>query len=641
MTRAKRVALAAGVLAGIFFLILGAGLVALKRAADPERLRGIAEKELSAALGQRVAISSLDFELLPTPRLAARGIHVGPPGAVPPLALDRLVVFPELRPLLSRRLVITRLDLIGLDVALTRDRSGKWLLPVSPPPAKPAGEGTAPAPQIRQIGLEKSKLTFRDETLTSPKGQPLQFVLQEVAGSWSAPTGRGSAKLAGKIAGGGTVELAFSREGGVRIAATMKACPAVTLRPLLWSTARLAPSAGVVDLTAQAQGPDLKSLTTDLDARLEQIVSAGFGAASSAFTPPAVSARITVRMEQKGGVTTISSLKASLPHTTLGGAGRVDDSGARLDLAVPSLDPRDMVTFMGLLGVAPVPGLSVEGKNSLSLKLNVPAGAAPMVAKGELRSEKVRLSTLAIKNVVSPFRFTRGVLTLDPLTFDAYEGRERGAVTLDLNRTPAAYSVQTSLEGLDVNKALSANTSARDVLLGTAQISAQVQGAGFEAGALKRNLAGQADFVVRDGTVRNLPLLATINRALKITGGDSKDTKFDKLKGHLDIGGGVAHATQLVLKAGEMRVVAQGDLRFDLTLDLKGLATFSESKSKELFGMAGELRRFKNDQGLLELPITVTGPVASPKVAVDLTGTLKKRLRDELKDQLLKQLLGD
>jgi uncharacterized protein involved in outer membrane biogenesis len=641
VTRKKRIAVAASILAGLLLAAVVTGIVLLRRAADPERLRSLAEKELSAALGQRVAISYLEFQILPTPRLTAKGIHVGPAGAPAPLSLDRLVVLPEVRPLFSRQLVIRRLDLVGLNVSMTHARSGKWLLPVSPPASGPPESGASARTQIRQIGLENGTLAVRDETLTSSQGQPLQIVLREVSGSWSAPAGAGTAKLAGKIQGGGSVELTFSRVGGVTIAGTAKDCPAATLRPLLWSTARLSPSSGRVDLTAEASGPDMKNLTTTVDARLDQFVSPGFGAASSAFAPPAVNARIAATIVQRGGVARISSLKAALPHTTASGAGTVDDSGTRLDLALPSLDPRDLEALLGLLGVAPVPGLSIEGRNSVSLKINVPAGSSPIVAKGEARSEKVKLSTLAVKSVVAPFRFSRGVLTLDPLVFEAYDGKVRGSVTLDLNRSPSAYTVETEVQGLDVNKALSANTSAKDFLLGTAQLSAQVQGAGFEAGALKRNLSGQADFLIRDGAVRNLPLLATINRALKITGGDSKDTKFEKLRGHLDIGSGVARATQLVLKAGEMRVVAQGDLRFDLTVDLKGLATFSEAKSKELFAAAGELRRFKNDQGLLELPLTVTGPIASPKVSVDLAGTLKKQLERDLKDQLLKQLLGE
>ena len=66
-----------------------------------------------------------------------------------------------------------------------------------------------------------------------------------------------------------------------------------------------------------------------------------------------------------------------------------------------------------------------------------------------------------------------------------------------------------------------------------------------------------------NGVIRNFPLLATLNRALRITGGNDTDTRFERLSATLDLNGGVMRTRNASLRAGELTALAAGALGFD------------------------------------------------------------------------------
>lgn len=348
---------------------------------------------------------------------------------------------------------------------------------------------------------------------------------------------------------------------------------------------------------------------------------------------------ISGSLSTSGGTVRVEGLEGRFTKTDVEGSAEISDDATTLRFSSPSLNTADLPQVMALMGAAPIEGLAVSGKAPLEVELKIPAGDSPISASGSFSAAELRLGTMAVQRFEAPFQLQKGVVTLKPLTFTAYRGMETGTVTLFITRTPLGYSVKTALDGLDVNAALSANTSAKDLLLGTGNVSGIVRGAGFDAGALKSRLTGEADVAVVDGVVKGVPLLAKINQALHITGGDSKDTQFESLTGHFVLGGGKAHTEDLVLKAGEMSLLAKGDVNFDLTLDFKGRAVFTPAKTAAIVHSLSDLKRFVNDRGELELPLTVKGPVSSPSINIDLTAAVKEGLKGELKNQLQK-LLG-
>ncbi|MEJ2368203.1 MAG: AsmA-like C-terminal region-containing protein, partial [Acidobacteriota bacterium] len=142
------------------------------------------------------------------------------------------------------------------------------------------------------------------------------------------------------------------------------------------------------------------------------------------------------------------------------------------------------------------------------------------------------------------------------------------------------------------------------------------------------------------GVIKNFPLLATVNRVLKVTGGSGKDTQFDSLTGDFKIAGGKAHSDNINLKAGEMTVHGAGDIGFNLILDIKGRIVFSPEKTQELVHSVGELSSLVNQKGRLVLPLVISGSVDNPSINIDIKDLLKKKLQKDLKDKLLQKLFG-
>lgn len=342
-----------------------------------------------------------------------------------------------------------------------------------------------------------------------------------------------------------------------------------------------------------------------------------------------------------GGVE-VHELRARFSKTELTGSASISSEMTSLRLFSPSIASADLPQIFAFLGAAPIEGLSISGAAPFRMEVAIPQKGS-LSASGEFDAATLRLGTMEVTELKTPFRVEKDTATLAPLTFTAYKGRQKGSVALAFAREPMGYSVTTSLEGLDMNQALSANTSAKDVLLGTGKVHASVKGAGFDTGALKSRLGGNADVAIRDGVIKNLPLLAKINQALKITAGDKKDTRFDSLDGSFAIGAGKAHTENLIMRAGELSLEAKGDILFDLTLAFKGTARFTPAKTAEFLHSLSDLKRLVNDRGELEIPLTVSGPASSPAVNVDLSAVLKKAVKEELKQQLgdqLKKLFG-
>ena len=142
-------------------------------------------------------------------------------------------------------------------------------------------------------------------------------------------------------------------------------------------------------------------------------------------------------------------------------------------------------------------------------------------------------------------------------------------------------------------------------------------------------MQGRARVVVSDGIVHQFPLLAAINSALRLSEGDLRDTRFERLSATLAIANGRATTGDLVLEASEVRVVTAGTIGFDRTLDLRGQATLSAERTAAVVASVRELSRLRQ-HGQIELPLTISGTLDDPRFGIDMKGAIEKGIKDEL-----------
>ena len=104
------------------------------------------------------------------------------------------------------------------------------------------------------------------------------------------------------------------------------------------------------------------------------------------------------------------------------------------------------------------------------LRTSVAPDFKTFIASGRASVDQVKLGVLTLDSLRAPFRFQRGVFSLDSLAFGLYGGVQRGAVRVDLSRDVPAYTIATNITGLDVNRALTAAMAMPNVLLGTVAV---------------------------------------------------------------------------------------------------------------------------------------------------------------------------
>jgi hypothetical protein len=195
--------------------------------------------------------------------------------------------------------------------------------------------------------------------------------------------------------------------------------------------------------------------------------------------------------------------------------------------------------------------------------------------------------------------------------------------------TPS-FTLKTAVDSLDVDQALSATTTMKHVLLGTARAAVDVKGNGTTQPEVERTLTGTVRFAVRNGDLRNYPILSTINAALGVAQGSTSDTKFDSLAGTAVLGGGVAKTNDLILAARGLTIAGGGTVGFDQHLDLK-LATSIAPGTTQSNELTTLTQRLTGSHGSVQIPLTIGGTSTSPKIGVDVKSVAKQQLPGLLK----------
>jgi uncharacterized protein involved in outer membrane biogenesis len=348
---------------------------------------------------------------------------------------------------------------------------------------------------------------------------------------------------------------------------------------------------------------------------------------------------IAADLQASGGALTVPRFTGKLGGTTVTGSAELGRKGVELHLTSESVQNADLPALFALANMQPYPGLSISGKAPVDITTTIALATKDLAANGRASIEHVKLGTMALDDVAAAFRYGKGRFTLDPFGFGFYGGKEQGSVVMEPGRPPA-YTVKSSITGLDVDRALSATTTTKDFLHGTGNIAADVKGSGSTAPAIQRSLAGTVKLDIRNGVLKNFPLLAAVNRAVGITEGSGNDTKFESLTGTATLGGGVARSNDLLLKAGELTMTGTGTMGLvDRSLDMKLRAVLSSAKSQQLVGKLGPVAQLRNAQGELVIPVTVTGTLTQPKYSVDVGAVAKKEVKKQVEQQVQKGLL--
>jgi len=263
-----------------------------------------------------------------------------------------------------------------------------------------------------------------------------------------------------------------------------------------------------------------------------------------------------------------------------------------------------------------------------------------MTGGGTAAIGTVKYNDLLLSNVHSNITLDRGVVRLNPVTADLYNGKETGNITIDLRPAQPVYTVALKTEKVDANKLVSSVSDLKQTLYGLLNSNVNATFSSTSADAIARSLNGKLALNLTNGKLMNVDLLhelASVGKFLGssgVPGGSRGFTNMAQLSGNFDVKNGVAQTNNLkaIIDGGTLAATGLVNLA-DQSLNMHVTAVLNKALSQEVGGtqIGGFMNTaLANNQGELVIPVIVTGTFQHPAVAPDVQELAQMKLKNLL-----------
>ncbi|WP_428636787.1 AsmA family protein [Shewanella sp.] len=276
----------------------------------------------------------------------------------------------------------------------------------------------------------------------------------------------------------------------------------------------------------------------------------------------------------------------------------------------------------------------LTGMKAVNLKLDLDIKS---VVADKIKTENW-LMKLVLKN---------GVLDVNQLSADLYQGKLLASAQLDGRKKVASYRFDKKISGIQVRPLLT-DAAEVDMLAGTTNF--EVAGSGFSLipDNIKRNLNAKGQFEIADGSLYgvNIPQMLRDAKAklagdLNATSAGEKKTDFTSLTGSFTMAKGQVTNPDLNMASPLIRLQGKGNV------NLLSEAIDYALKTSVVGSLEGQGSAEKDELYGLEIPFAISGTISEPKFALDTAALFDAKLKkeaekatDDLKDKLFKKLGG-
>jgi AsmA protein len=252
-----------------------------------------------------------------------------------------------------------------------------------------------------------------------------------------------------------------------------------------------------------------------------------------------------------------------------------------------------------------------------SLKIDGELGIGKLVAQG-----------LNMQNLLLKVKAADGVIDLNPIKLDLYDGSFDGSVKINAQGEKPVYSVHKKLSAFHIGAFLK-DFMQKDPVSGLANMDVDVTTQGDWLSQLKSNLNGKVAVAIADGALNGFNLRAEIDKAKaslqgeKLENREVQKTDFSALSLGGVINNGVFATDDLNLQAPLLRVGGAG------TVDLVKESLNYLVNAKLVGTTKGQGGGGLNDLAGLLIPVKVTGSWLDPELDIQLDDILKKKFDAE------------
>jgi AsmA protein len=258
------------------------------------------------------------------------------------------------------------------------------------------------------------------------------------------------------------------------------------------------------------------------------------------------------------------------------------------------------------------------------------------------------LDKLPIQNAALKASGQGGLLKLENLRGDLYNGSFEANGNLDVRQPVPLLSMQTRINKVPVERILESQGQTPPVK-GLVTLNSNLTGSGNSQKTLIDSLNGTASFVINDGVLLNANLeqqlcqgIATLNRKTLDGPSRGKDTPFEELKGNLTVRNGVASNPDLKARIPGLTVKGNGDVDLRvLGMDYR-VGIIIEGDKSDMPDPACEVnQRYVG----IEWPLRCRGPLELGAKACRLDndglGKVAAKLAGDKLNEKLEEKLGD
>ncbi|MFN4004609.1 MAG: AsmA family protein [Hylemonella sp.] len=610
-----------------------------------------------------------DIRLTLWPRIGAQlgAVSLSEPGQEQVFAaVQDLRVSVALWPLLSRQVVVDRIQIEGLQLRIARDRQGRYnfadLLPqqagAPAAPASPSAEPAAalPALDIGGIDIRRARIDYSD----AASGQRLTVAALGLRTGAIADGRSSRLELAAELQGQApALQLRLAADGDFT---PQLAEPAVQFKNL---RLRLdGQAAGLTELQLELRAPALQASAQRAQApALTLQAAARQGAARyegqlggalladwaqqrytlgdlqvQAFAPNPAGG--TLQLQARGQL----SAELQQEQIRLNLDGRLDQTTLALKAGIQRL-AQPLIDFdlaLGALDIdryrrAPATGAPAAAPAAPA----GPATAEPVIDLSALRGLNLR-GTLGIESLQAmnlkatglrlPLRVQQGRAEAGPIAATLYGGSLQGTVQASAGQ-PQQLGARLDLREVQLGPLLQ-DLLGQQPLDGRGRVSLDLRTSGQTLSGFKRHLNGQLAVQLRDGAIRGINLAALLRDAkARLAGGASgstaaqEKTDFSELSASWRITDGVARNDDLSGKSPLLRLGGSGTIylpedRLDYTLKATVVPTLQGQGGPELEQLRG-----------LSIPVRISGPYQQLGWQLDLGATALGRAREQLDER--------
>ena len=281
---------------------------------------------------------------------------------------------------------------------------------------------------------------------------------------------------------------------------------------------------------------------------------------------------------------------------------------------------------------------SEEVVESDAAPVEIPVDAIHLLnAHGDFSIASIRVANLELENATLSVDSGNGKLRMHPISADLYGGSYSGDVRIDASGDEASLSLNETVDGVDLAQLAKAMFGAQNIT-GSIAGNFKLGGRGNDMDTIRDTLSGTMNFELRDGTYEGTDIWYELRKARAMLRQEEPPepqlparTRFSSITASGVVTNGVMRNDDFVADLPFMQVTGAGDV--DLgggTVDY-GLRARVFSKP-ELMG--GATPEEIEDFTKTVIPLRISGPLASPKVAPDVEDLLRQQVEDKLKEEV-------